>query len=79
MTWTIALVFLLAGVAGTTVVTRRDPLKQAVATSLFGLVLTLLFLLLRAPTVALAQVAVSAALIPSLVLLVFAKTGGEQE
>lgn len=63
----------LAAVAGTLVVITREVAHQAVVHGVYGLVLGLVFLLLQAPDVALAQAAVSGVLIPLLVLIALAK------
>ena len=60
---------LLVGAAGTAVVRSSDPAGQAVTLSLSGLALTVLFVVLQAPDVALAQVAVGSAVVPLMVML----------
>jgi energy-converting hydrogenase B subunit D len=67
------LALLLAAAAGTLVVVTRDVRHQAIAFGLYGLVLALVFVLLQAPDVALAQAAVSGVLLPLLVLIALAK------
>jgi uncharacterized MnhB-related membrane protein len=59
---------LVAGV-GTAVVSTMDPGRQAVTLSVFGLALAVLFFVLQAPDVALAQLAVGSAVVPLMVLL----------
>lgn len=68
-----AATLLLAAVVGTGVVLTREPLRQAVAVSLFGLVLALLFTLYQAPDVALSQIVVGAVALPLVILLSLAK------
>jgi energy-converting hydrogenase B subunit D len=68
-----AATLLLAAVVGTGVVLTREPLPQAVAVSLFGLVLALLFSLYQAPDVALSQIVVGAVALPLVILLCLAK------
>ncbi len=63
----LGLVFVLAGAPA--VVTTRDPLRQVVSLSWYGLMLAVLFFAYAAPDVALAQVAVGAVALPLLVLL----------
>ena len=73
-------VVVLALVAGcaTCVVLTREPLKQAMVTSIYGLVLGLLFFVFQAPDVALSQTAVGAVALPLMILLALAKIrGGE--
>jgi energy-converting hydrogenase B subunit D len=64
---------LLASVA---VVFTEDPRRQAVTLSIFGLSLTMLFLVLQAPDVALSQLAVGTAVVPLMVLLAVSKIRG---
>jgi energy-converting hydrogenase B subunit D len=67
------LTLVLAAAAGTLVVVTRDVRHQAIVFGLYGLVLALVFVLLQAPDVALAQAAVSGVLLPLLVLIALAK------
>lgn len=69
MTATIVVALVLVALGGTAVVASPDPAAQAVTLSVFGLLLTVLFFVLQAPDVALAQLAVGAALVPLMVLL----------
>lgn len=68
--------FLLVAAGATVVVLTRDPARQAVLLSVYGLLLTLLFVLLQAPDVALSQVAVGSAVVPLMVLLTVRKIRG---
>jgi energy-converting hydrogenase B subunit D len=72
----IALTLVLLGGAG--VVLTRDVQRQAVTLSVYGLLLTLLFLLLAAPDVALSQVVVGTAVVPLMVLLTIRKIRGHR-
>lgn len=72
MTLLLALLFLLTAAAGTGVVLSRDPRRQIMAIAANGLVLTLLFLALQAPDVALAELAVGTAAVPLMFLAVLA-------
>ena len=54
---------------GTTVVLARDPLRQAIVNSVYGLVAVLLFVVFQAPDVALSELVVGTVAMP-LVLLV---------
>jgi uncharacterized MnhB-related membrane protein len=58
---------------GTAVVLVRDPLRQLVVASFFGLGLALLFFVFGAPDVALSQIVVSAVALPLLALLTLAR------
>lgn len=62
----------MAAVA-TAVALTRDPLRQAMVASLYGLVLGVLFFAFQAPDVALSQTAVGAVALPLMVLLALAK------
>ncbi|WP_067177635.1 Na(+)/H(+) antiporter subunit B [Microtetraspora niveoalba] len=59
----------LVGVAGTAVAWTFDPARQAVLSSVFGVLLAVLFTVLQAPDVALSQIGVGAALVPLMVVL----------
>jgi energy-converting hydrogenase B subunit D len=72
----LALAFLLVAAGGTVVVLTREPARQAVTLSVYGVLLTLLFVLLQAPDVALSQVAVGSAVVPLMVLLAVRKVRG---
>jgi uncharacterized MnhB-related membrane protein len=72
----IATALVLAGAMGTVVVAIRDPLRQALAVSLFGIVLGILFFAVQAPDVALSEVVVGAVALPLMILLALAKIRG---
>lgn len=72
MTLLLALLFLLTAAAGAGVVFTRDPRRQVMAIAANGLVLTLLFLALQAPDVALSELAVGTAAVPLMFLAVLA-------
>lgn len=61
----------LIGAAG--VVFNRKPSRQAVTLSVYGVLLTLLFVALQAPDVALSQLAVGTAVVPLMVMLAVRK------
>jgi uncharacterized MnhB-related membrane protein len=63
----VALTLVLIGAVA--VVATPDPRRQAVTLSVYGLLLTVLFVLLAAPDVALSQLAVGAAVVPLMVVL----------
>jgi uncharacterized MnhB-related membrane protein len=67
------------GIAATCVVAARDPLRQAVVASIYGLVLGILFLVFQAPDVALSQTVVGAVALPLMILLALAKVRGGEE
>lgn len=67
----IALTSVLIGAA--VVVFTRDPAKQAVVLGVYGLLLTVFFMVMQAPDVALSQLAVGTAVVPLMVLLAIRK------
>jgi energy-converting hydrogenase B subunit D len=64
---------MVAGVA-TAVVFTRDPLRQAIVLSIYGVALTLLFLVLQAPDVAFSELTVGAVALPLMILVALGKT-----
>lgn len=74
----IAVTLLLVAAGGTAVVATRDPLRQAMMASLFGILLAILCFVLQAPDVALSEIVVGAVAVPLMILLSVAKVrGGE--
>jgi energy-converting hydrogenase B subunit D len=63
----------------TSVVLARDPLRQAMVASIYGLVLGVLFFVFQAPDVALSQTVVGAVALPLMILLALAKVRGGEE
>ncbi len=59
------------------VVAARDPLRQAVVASLYGLTLGVLFFAFAAPDVALSNIVVGSVALPTIILLALAKVRGE--
>jgi uncharacterized MnhB-related membrane protein len=72
-------VLVLVAVCGTCVVLARDPLRQAVMASVYGLVLGILFFVFQAPDVALSQTVVGAVALPLMILLALAKVRFDEE
>ena len=72
----IALTLVLAG--GVAVVFTVNVQRQAVTLSIYGLLMTLLFVLLSAPDVALSQVVVGTAIVPLMVMLTIRKIRGNR-
>jgi energy-converting hydrogenase B subunit D len=60
-------------------VLTREPLKQAMVASIYGLVLGVLFFVWQAPDVALSQTVVGAVALPLMILLALAKVRGGEE
>ena len=67
----------LVAVVGTIVVLVRDPLRQIVLISLYGLALAVLFLIFQAPDVALSMLVVGAIGYPLVVLVAISRVRGE--
>jgi energy-converting hydrogenase B subunit D len=63
----------MTAVVGTIVVLIREPVRQALAAAVYGLVLGVLFFLLRAPDVALSEIAVGTVLLPLMIMLALAR------
>ena len=68
-----ALVIALVALGGTAVVLTRDPLRQVLLSSFYGLALVVLFLVYQAPDVALSGLVVGSIGLPLMVLLALAK------
>lgn len=71
----ILLLLTVVAAVGTAVVFSSEPARQAVTLSVFGLTLTVLFVVLQAPDVALSQLAVGSAVVPLMVMLTVRKIG----
>ncbi len=69
----------MVGLGGLGVVLTRDPLRQAVVVSFFGMLLGVLFFVLQAPDVALSEIVVGAVASPLMILLALAKVRGGAE
>ena len=70
------LIYLALGlvvVAGTMVVLTPQPARQAVTLSVYGLTLSILFVTMQAPDVALSQLAVGTAVVPLMIMLTIQK------
>lgn len=76
MTLVIGLALTLVLLAGASVVLTAEPSRQAVTLSVFGLSLSVLFMVLQAPDVALSQLAVGTAVVPLMVMLAVSKIRG---
>jgi energy-converting hydrogenase B subunit D len=60
---------ILTAFMATAVVLTRDPARQAIVLSGYGLVLGILFVVLQAPDVAMSQAAVGTVVVPLIVIL----------
>ncbi len=76
MTPLIAVILFFLVIMGTGVVLTRDPLPQSFVASVFGMLLSLLFLALQAPDVALSETVVGAVMVPLMIILALAKVEG---
>jgi uncharacterized MnhB-related membrane protein len=71
------LVLVAAGATG--VVLVRDPVRQVIVLSVYGVLLAVLFLAFQAPDVTLSELAVGAVVLPLLLVLTLAKVGRREE
>ena len=77
---TLQVVLLVLVAAGATaVVLTRDPVRQAIVLSSYGLMLALLFLVFQAPDVTLSELTIGAVALPLLLLLTLAKVRKKEE
>lgn len=67
----VLLIFLAVGAV--CVVTTREPLRQTVVISFYGLLLALLFFTFQAPDVALSAIVIGSVALPLMILLALAK------
>jgi energy-converting hydrogenase B subunit D len=72
-------VLMLVGAAATSVVLVREPVRQVVVLSGYGLLLAVLFLVFQAPDVTLSELSVGAIALPILILLALAKVRRNEE
>jgi energy-converting hydrogenase B subunit D len=68
-----AVALIAVALGGTAVVLARDPARQALVSSVFGISLAVLFLAFQAPDVALSQVVVGAVALPAMIMLALRK------
>jgi energy-converting hydrogenase B subunit D len=66
-------------VTATAVVLTRDPAKQAIGISFYGLVMALMFFIFQAPDVALSQIVIGAVALPLMILLALTKVRRHEE
>jgi energy-converting hydrogenase B subunit D len=66
-------ILLLVAGAGLAVVQTRDPLRQVIVTSFYGLLLIVLFLVFQAPDVALSMLVVGGVGYPVVILIAIVK------
>jgi len=70
---------LLVALGAWAVVIARDPLRQAIVVSLYGLILGVLFFAFQAPDVALSNIVVGSVATPTIILLALAKIDGRRD
>lgn len=68
-----ALVLLLIALAGAAVVLTRNPKRQVIVASIYGLLQAVLFYLLQSPDVSLSELAVGTVALPVIVLATLAR------
>jgi uncharacterized MnhB-related membrane protein len=79
MTAVQAVALIVVALGGTAVVLSRDPARQALVVSVFGLALAVLFLACQAPDVALSQIVVGAVALPAMIILALRKIARREE
>jgi energy-converting hydrogenase B subunit D len=72
-------ILVLVAAGATAVVLVRDPVRQAIVLSMYGVLLAVLFLAFQAPDVTLSELAVGAVALPLLLLLTLAKVRRREE
>lgn len=75
MSLLIVVMLTLVAALGTAVALTGRPQRQALMLSAYGLTLSLLFMVLQAPDVALSQIGVGTAIVPLMVMLAIRKVG----
>ncbi len=68
-----AILLIFVALGGLLVVKVRDPLRQTIALSFYGLLLALLFFAFQAPDVALSAIVVGSVALPLMILLALGK------
>lgn len=69
-----ALVLIFVAAGATAIVLTREPSRQALVASFYGLLLTLMFVVFQSPDVALSELTVGTAAVPLMILLALSKT-----
>jgi uncharacterized MnhB-related membrane protein len=69
----------LCALGGTSLVLVRDPLRQALVSSVYGLGLVVLFVVFQAPDVSLSALVVSSLAFPLMLLLTLAKVRNRRD
>jgi len=71
-------ILVLAAAGATVVVRATGRVRQVLALSLYGVVLSVLFLAVQAPDVTLSEMVVGAVVLPPILLLTIAKVRGQR-
>ena len=74
-----AVSLMLVALGAWAVVAARDPLRQAIVASMYGLTLGVLFFTFGAPDVALSNIVIGSVALPLIILLAIAKVSGRDE
>ncbi len=74
----IALVLALVALSGLVTVLIREPVRQAIALGVFGLLEALMFFAVQAPDVALSEIVVGGVALPAMLFLAIAKIHKQQ-
>jgi energy-converting hydrogenase B subunit D len=72
-------ILILVAAGATGVVLVRDPVRQVIALSVYGVLLAVLFLAFQAPDVTLSELTVGAVVLPLLLVLTLAKVRRREE
>ncbi|MGH3829954.1 MAG: Na(+)/H(+) antiporter subunit B [Pseudonocardiaceae bacterium] len=67
------IILVLVAAGATAVVLTRDPTRQVIVLSIYGVLLAILFMAFQAPDVSLSELTVGAVILPLLLLLALAK------
>jgi energy-converting hydrogenase B subunit D len=73
------LILALVVISATGVVFMREPLKQTVMISFFGILLGIMFFVFQAPDVALSEITIGAVALPLMILLALSKVRADNE
>jgi energy-converting hydrogenase B subunit D len=68
----------LVAVGAWAVVMAREPLRQAIVASIYGLILGVLFFAFQAPDVALSNIVIGSVAVPVIILLAIAKVRSDR-
>ena len=72
-------ILIFVAVTATVVVLTREPAKQAIGISFYGLVVALMFFIFQAPDVALSQIVIGAVALPLMIVLALTKIRRHEE